>query len=544
MRCKPPLTITSFLVLALSCLAIVTVHSSRALARSGAKDTSGDVPSPEPATPSSSSPEAIGASHSSSSSDPTTAERAPDDVRAGSQTTDERPRPVEPPQAPPPGVASIPATAVTDGQAPSTQPLVSYVEHLGPDSFPGRLRGLYGGSLWLEPSFNGLQWPYLGHTGLGVSGAFWLDSGYETIHRNQQQIANSKMYFQQGRGVLRLTPTYARDTFFVQGQLELVANICQAPNAVCTNQGTYTTDDLWIRVGQWNRWDLKVGRFEAWEVYHLGMGADQFTFERLGAGNFGVDTFTNPPLEAPSFYGVTYLHDRPNEGLALGYAALHIYPTDHFRGELLAKLGTDNNFADNSTGATPATYYGGRPTFILDAGWLRFKVGAEYQKRIPTNQAVVPGMPGTKGTAAAHRIQKGFGASLQFVIDPVVEFGLNAAIGRQDEQDMMARQVPEASFTTKSVGGFVNLRLADLWLLGVGVNWTAQTDAFLATSSTANDFTSHLQTFAALQYLLFGQLFIKADLAYARAYFQPSDLTVAAWHNDMYSGRVRLMYLY
>ena len=226
----------------------------------------------------------------------------PDDVRAGSQPTDERPRPVEPPQAPPPGVAPIPATAVTDGQPPSTQ-AVSYVEHLGPDLFPGRLRGLYGGSLWLEPSFNGLQWPYLGHTGLGVSGAVWLDTGYETIHRNQQQIANSKMYFQQGRGVLRLTPTYAHDTFFVQGQLELVANVCQAANAVCTNQGTYTTDDSWIRVGQWNRWDLKVGRFEAWEVYHLGMGADQFTLERLGAGNFGVDTFTNPPLEAPSFYG-------------------------------------------------------------------------------------------------------------------------------------------------------------------------------------------------------------------------------------------------
>ena len=53
-----------------------------------------------------------------------------------------------------------------------------------------------------------------------------------------------------------------------------------------------------------------------------------------------------------------------------------------------------------------------------------------------------------------------------------------------------------------------------------------------------------MQGFGALQYLLGGQLFIKGVVGYARAFFQPSDPTVATWTNDMYSGRIQLMYLY
>ena len=73
-------------------------------------------------------------------------------------------------------------------------------------------------------------------------------------------------------------------------------------------------------------------------------------------------------------------------------------------------------------------------------------------------------------------------------------------------------------------------------------------------NSNANDYTTHLQGFGALQYLLARQLYIKAVFAYAQAKFQPSDITVPVWNNDMYSGklgpiplpsiRIRLMYLY
>ena len=151
---------------------------------------------------------------------------------------------------------------------------------------------------------------------------------------------------------------------------------------------------------------------------------------------------------------------------------------------------------------------------------------------------------GTKKDAVAELIQKGVGASVQFVIDPTVEFGLNAAIGSHYFTDSMAREILENSYTTKSVGGFANLRLADGWLVGAGANWTRQLDSYLAPGSNVNNYTSHLQGFAALQYLLGGQLYIKAVIGYARAQFQASDVKVPVWDNYMYSGRIRLMYLY
>ena len=461
---------------------------------------------------------------------------------------EDEPNPAAQPETPlPPKAEPQPGPPVTASAAPATQTL--NIESMGPETFPGRMRGLHGGSLWLEPSFHGLQWPQNARTGLGLSGTFWVDGGYETIKRSAATMPNSSLYVGQGRGLLRVTPAYVRDGFFIQGQAELVGNLCQTANmfnAVCSADAL-TTDDLWIRFGQWNLWDVKVGRFEGWEVFHLGMGLDPNTLERMGARMFGVDSTTG--LEAPSFYGVNYLHDRPTAGLA-EQAALHVYPLEYLRFELLGRLGSDNYQAEylteNNTKTTAFTYYGGRPTAILDIGWLKFKIGAEYQKSTPPMQTVSNGQ---KKDPVEELIQKGAGASLQFVIDPIVEFGLNAAIGKQSYTDKTAGNFPKPedlgrSYTTKSLGGFANLRLADGLLAGVGANWTTQLDTYMALGSSADDYTTHLQGFFALQYLLAGQLYIKAVVAYARAKFQPSDIAVLVWNNDMYSGRIRLMYLY
>jgi len=455
--------------------------------------------------------------------------------------------------APPPAKAEpIAAKVVPVVEAPAPPAPAPVIEQMGPETFPGRLRGLYGGSLWLEPSFHGLQWPQNTRTGIGLSGSFWVDSGNERITRDRPQLPNSKMYFQQGRGLLRVTPAYVSGPLFVQGQVELVGNLCQAAtsgpaanpvtNTVCQSAGTFSTDDLWIRVGQWNLWDVKVGRFEAWEVYHLGMGMEPYTLERLGAGMLGVDSTTTPRLEAPTLYAVNYLHDRPTEGLAVGYAAAHAYVTPYLRFELLAKLGDDNNRADNGTGDTPSTYYGARPTAIFDIGWLKLKAAGEYQKRSAVVQTVDGG--GNKHDNTDNRTQEGVGGSAQFVIDPFVEFGVNAALGKTRHVNSYGTEVGEDSYTTKSIGLFANGRFAEGWLGGLGVNWTTQLDKFLASGSTSNDYTTHFQAFAALQYLLARQLYIKAVFGYARAGFQASDVTVPVWNNYMYSGRVRLMYLY
>lgn len=459
----------------------------------------------------------------------------------------DEPRPLaETPAPPPPPEEPIPATVATGQEKPVIETPAPYVEHLGPKSFPGRLRGLYGGSLWLEPSFNGLQWPFMARTGVGVSGVFWTDSGYEAIIRDDHdnQMPGTKMAFQQGRGVLRLTPTYVQGRFFIQGQAELVANQCQATSDVCTASGTFSTDDLWIRVGEWNSWDLKVGRFEAWEIYHVGMGMDLYTLERAGAQQMPVTNDLG--LYTPSYYGVNYLHDRPTEGLGLGYAAFHAYATEALRFELLAQLGADNVqvVKDNQGPAkTGFTYLGARPAVIYDLGWLKFKAAGEYQRRTAVMQ-----LDGQKD-ASYYRTRMGAGAALQFVFDPTFEFGLNAAVAKQHETNPVDLSSSDTnkknSFSTMSVGGFANLRLANLWMAGVGANWTTQSNEYQDdTPSNPADYTAHLQGFAALQYLLAGQLFIKAVVGFARADFQPNNGGIHIWSDYMYSGRIRLMYLY
>jgi hypothetical protein len=435
-----------------------------------------------------------------------------------------------------PAAQSVPR-AEEEPPAAVAAPQPVYVEHLGPTAYPGKLRGLYGGSMWLEPSFNGLQWPYMPRSGVGVSGSVWVDSGYEKITRDYPSLPNTSMWVQQSRAVLRVTPTYASGNFFIQGQVELVGNGCQATNTVCTTAGTFTTDDLWIRVGQWNVWDLKAGRFEAWELYHTGMGLDVNTLERQGASMDGANPGTNLPGDAPTFYGVNYLHDRPAVGMGVGYVALHAYPTNYLRFEALGELGTDNNL---SSGSVPGqSYLGGRPSAILDFGWLKLKAGAEYAKNTAnTTQA-------NKADNPIRLTKKGFGGSVQFVLDPYIEFGANFGRGSQVSIPTYDGVVsPNQSFTTTSVGGFVNVSPAKLWLLGVGVNWTAQDDSYYASGATSPNFSDHLQTFAAIQYLLARQLFIKAVLGYARADFQASDNSIPIFSNYMYSGRVRLMYLY
>jgi hypothetical protein len=419
------------------------------------------------------------------------------------------------------------------------EPMPVYVEHLGPSSFPGKMRGIYGGSMWLEPSFHGLQWPYMAKSGIGVSGSIWVDSGYEQITRDISSLANTVMWLQQGRAVLRLTPTYVRGDFFIQGQVELVGNQCQqggGTTSVCQTAGTFDTDDLWIRFGQWNKWDVKVGRFEGWEVYHTGMGLDINTMERLGAHNSGLA----PPAEigsVPDFYGVSYLQYRPAEGLGVGYIAAHLYASPVLRFELLGELGTND-----ITSGQGYTYLGARPTIILDLGWLKAKVAGEYETR-SGDTTMTEG--DTKKDSKLSRTRKGAGGSLMFVIDPTLEFGVSGAVASQHDVPFTDGRVNSINtYTRYSIGGFANMRLSGLWILGAGGNFTTQMDSFYANGSKDPNYIGHLQVFGSIQYMLARQLIMKAVIAYARADFQTSDPNTDIWSNTMLSGRVRLMYLF
>ncbi|HMJ57094.1 MAG TPA: hypothetical protein VK540_33725 [Polyangiaceae bacterium] len=355
-------------------------------------------------------------------------------------------------------------------------------------------------------TFHGLQWPYYRQTGIGVSGYAWIDTGYEKIDRGHPTQQGITYWLQQGRFLLRVTPTYTQGNYFVQGQAELVANKEQSTPPSVTN-----ADDVWVRAGRWNTWDVQLGRYEAWEIYHFGMGLDLNTLERRGA----FDELRG----APEIYGVTYAFYRPP---GVGQAALHLYPTDFLRFELGTQIG--NEFGSNALA--------GRPVGIFDLGWLKLKGGVEYKRLTDQKEA-----------ARAERTMRGGGAAIQFVIDPYIEFGASGAYGLVDTTKPDGTIDAEASTTTMSVGGFANGRPVEDLVLGVGLNMTTVEDLHYDPSLDDVQHFHQLQAFGAVQYLVLKHLFVKAVFAYAKADSYPT-FSEPVYTNTMVSGRLRLLYLF
>jgi hypothetical protein len=429
----------------------------------------------------------------------------------------------------PPGASPAPAreaTAVAGSPAVPPEPVgeAPLVTEVGFQRLPGsaypepQTRGLKYGSLWL--TFHGLQWPYMpaksGRTRfvVGLSGWGWLDTSYEKFGPWGQNpnLENSRITYwkQQGRMLLRVTPTYSFDDVFVQGQVELVGTEDQTISR--SDTGGADTDDLWLRIGQWNKWDFMVGRYEGWEVFHLGMGLDQNTFERQGAVGIGEASF---PI---SFYGLTDNQFRP-QGSA-GNFALHLYPLRIFRVELLGMVGSLSG---------PA--YATRPVAILDLGWLKLKGGVEYQKVL-----------GQQASDQTDKTSKGVGGAVQFVFEPHIEFGFNAAQGTVVSIDPKGQEDLKGSVTRTSFGGFVNVSNGSAEhpvLFGAGALYTKYADQ----NNVVNQDQYWLfQGFLAAQYVVFNQLYIKLVGGYSRGHWLTAGPIV--FDDQVYSMRLRFSFYF
>jgi hypothetical protein len=428
-----------------------------------------------------------------------------------------------------PSDASVPAlTAPSDsptadkGAPPGTKPaadslpkdILHLVEQLPPSAYPsppGRVRGIYGGSLWAD--LQGLQWPYYPKTGIGVSGSGWVDTGYRNFDAGQglgTGETKGEQFVQQSRFVLRTTPTWtdSNGAFFVQLQTELVAA------KLDTSKGfVWSADDAWIRFGKWKLFDVLVGRFQAWEVYHYGMGLDLFTLERAGANE------VNP---TPQIYGLTDMYLRQD---LVGQGAVHLYPTDWLRFEVGFQYGADNT-GDNVDGA--------RPVGIVEWGPLRFKAGAEFLESRGGSQS---------SSKAQQSRTQGYGAALQLILDPYLELGVNGAYALNDNISKGQLDVQHTD-DTYSVGGFANARIIPDLLVGAGLNYTYLVDQNYSPAVGRNDHYDQWQPFGAVQYLLLKQLFIKAVFAYAKADLDPIPTLSQPAKNEMYSTRLRLTYLF
>lgn len=399
---------------------------------------------------------------------------------------------------------------------PAEQGTSISVERLPASAYPEpRVRGIVGGSLrW---TMHGLQWPYMparaagASTRIGFSGSGWVDTSYQKIDSGIPDSDPSiEEWRQQSRLVLRATPTYnAPGDWFVQAQGEFVLNT----TLPTTYAETIVADDLYVRVGKWNRLDITAGRFQGWEIYHLGMGLDLNTVER-----FGARTENNAPVD---LYGLTLFWDRP---LGPGRVAAHYYPTDYLRFELMGQVGSE---ALNSLAV--------RPVGILDIGLLKLKVGAEYGKQTPRQQSVA---------RKDKVISRGVAGTLQVVLEPHLEAGVAGAVALVDSWNAQGVLDAGRSTTTRSYGAFANVRVLGPVILGAGANYTNENNLKLDVTESFNDIRTHLQIFGAAQYSLWDELFIKLVVAHANAHSNPlsNPPPVAAFRNKALSARLRLLY--
>jgi hypothetical protein len=430
----------------------------------------------------------------------------------------------EPPEPERPSAAApAPPATLAPGPPPATPAAVG-VELLAAEAFPAaQTAGIPGGSLSSTAQqlnglqLHGLQWPYLparpgsARTRLALSGAAWVDGSYRHLESGSPDQPELAEWEQKGRFVLRATPTLgAPGDWFVQGAGELVL----LGSTPALAQESLGVDDLYVRAGKWNAFDITAGRFQGWEVFHLGMGLEQHTTERLGAS-----TALRPALEVGT--DLQFLWARRD---GAGNLALHLYPLSFLRFELLGSFGGDP--VRNELGARPAA--------ILDFGLIKAKVAADYRRESPRER-----QPGLE----ARTLSRGVVGALQVVVAPLLEAGVAGGYALVDDYDAQGVLNAARSHTTYGFGGFANVRIIEAVVLGVGGVRMHQRNLETDETGTLNDVEAHTQLFGAAQYALWERLYIKAVFAYASALFDPqSDPMPATFRNESLSGRIRLSY--
>ena len=432
-------------------------------------------------------------------------------------------------EAAPPAPQAPPTETTASGTSVERESIVSTIglEQLPGSAYPAvQTRGIKYGSLWL--TFHGQQWPYMpminGKPGLriGFSGSLWSDLSYAKISAESRGDNDQNRWATQTRGVLRVTPTYnAANGWFAQGNAEFVVHGDMQPDPLTKTLGS--TDDLYVRVGKWNLFDVTVGRFQGWEIAnHFGMGLDQNTLERQGA--WIVSGQAPRPTDG---YGLSYFWDRQDN--VLGAYAVHVYPTKYLRAEVLGHLGAGN--------ATSTPYQMDiRPSAIFDIGWMKLKAGLEY------------GKAKTQDTKAVQNDTKnGYGFAAQFVINPWVEFGGSFARGFHDSVDNKGQPDLNGSDTVSTYGGFLNASPGyEPLVLGFGAfNNTRENfrpDGAMGPHYGKNDTNDQFQIFGAVQYTVWSQLYFKFVLSHASNHVE--DFNKGIYTNSSVSGRFRMMLLF
>jgi hypothetical protein len=266
--------------------------------------------------------------------------------------------------------------------------------------------------------------------------------------------------------------------WFVAARGELVAWLRE------TNTYQVNADDVYGQVGKKGVWDLKLGRFQTWRVYHKGAGFDLYTIEDQGACASTSLTTGSCSLESgvfgPHTYEVNYNYYRESAG----HVALHAYPTPWSGVELAGAFG--NAGALNQLGA--------RAAGLVHFDFLRVSAAAEYRMSKPgQEQASMDPVTGVAVICANCQVQRnyGFGGGVEVTLKPV-EVGLNGAQSHETKYSSANGTLDQdASNTRTSLGGYAQFDVGSLafdrsLVLGFGLNRTEVVDQ-------VNNFEQHYQ---------------------------------------------------
>jgi hypothetical protein len=171
----------------------------------------------------------------------------------------------------------------------------------------------------------------LGVGPLRLDGYFWTDTGQMKRTNAREGQFDQSSYYMQGRFVLGAEYREQLGSFTARARSELIGFV----NEFTKSQFEAHVLDAYAQVGQaW--WDVQVGRFLAWEVYHRGAGIELFTAEEAGA------------LGGPPLYWLQLTRGYQNEA---GQFAVHVYPWEWLGLEVAGVYGQEQS--QNTLGIRP-----------------------------------------------------------------------------------------------------------------------------------------------------------------------------------------------
>lgn len=296
---------------------------------------------------------------------------------------------------------------------------------------------------------------------LSWSGSLETDTGYAAYTFDSSALHDEEVYDLRGRFVIGPTVEHRFwDDWFFRARGEAVLWVREQFGVYQVN-----VDDVFAQLGKDQVWDLKIGRFRTWRVYHKGLGFDLFTLEDAGAcvqnpcsadaGTFG-----------PHTYEVNFIYDRETSG----HGALHVYPTEWSGLELSAVYGQ----------AGVSNHIGVRAAAMVHFDFLRVMGAAELRTSRPREEASSMDSSGG-GTTECDKCgvsqRSGYGGGIELTLPPF-EAGVSAALGATDIYTVTTGAFDEGgSNDTRSFGGYAELDVGTILfdqglIVGFGLNRT------------------------------------------------------------------------